>query len=140
LNAAIADNAYFAKHIKFPGIKEDLTAPKTPWFMYGGSLAGAQVAFSMKTYPDIFWGGIASSGVIQAKVDYWQWYNPIQKYGPQDCVSSINAIVEKIDHVIDSGDDEAIHELKSVFGLGDLKDIRDFAQTIAFPSMRSSSQ
>lgn len=69
----IADNKYFATHINFPGINADLTAPKTPWILYGGSLAGAQTAFSMKTYGDTLYAGIASSGVIQAVLGYPDW-------------------------------------------------------------------
>ena len=60
-------------------------------------------------------------------------YNPIQKYGPQDCVSSINAIIENIDRLVATGDAFAIYRLKSMFGLEAVIDIRDFAQTIAFP-------
>lgn len=61
-------------------------------------------------------------------------YNPIQKYGPQDCVASVNAIIAKIDHLTDTKNTQAINELKAIFGLESLKDIRDFAMTIAFPS------
>jgi hypothetical protein len=60
-------------------------------------------------------------------------YNPIQKYGPQDCVSSINAIIENIDRLVASGNEFAILGLKEVFGLEAVIDIRDFAQAIAFP-------
>lgn len=70
---AIADNAYFAKHAIFPGVEGDLTAPKTPWILYGGSLAGAQTAFSVKTYGDILYGGIASSAVIKTVLEYPEW-------------------------------------------------------------------
>ena len=70
---AIADNAYFARHAIFPGINDSLIAPSTPWILYGGSLAGAQTAFSIKTYGDILYGGIASSGVIKAVLGYPQW-------------------------------------------------------------------
>lgn len=70
---AIADNAYFAQHATFPGVNANLTAPGTPWILYGGSLAGAQTAFSIKTYGDILYGGIASSGVIKAVLAYAQW-------------------------------------------------------------------
>lgn len=62
-------------------------------------------------------------------------YDPIQKYGPQDCVASINAIVDKIDALVLAKNAKAIQELKTIFGLGDLEDIRDFAATIAFPSL-----
>jgi Serine carboxypeptidase S28 len=57
----------------FPGIGNNLTAPGTPWILYGGSLAGGEVAFSMKTYGDIFFGGIASSAPIQAVLEYPEW-------------------------------------------------------------------
>lgn len=70
---AIADNAYFAQNAVFPGINATLTAPDTPWILYGGSLAGAQTAFSLKTYPKILWGGIASSGTTKAKLDAVEW-------------------------------------------------------------------
>jgi hypothetical protein len=65
----IADFAYFAQHATFPGVNVSLTAPTTPWIMYGGSLAGAQTSFTVKTYPDIVYGGIAASGVISVKLD-----------------------------------------------------------------------
>ena len=70
---AIADNAYFAQHVTFQGIDGNLTAPGTPWILYGGSLAGAQTAFSIKVYGDILYGGIASSAVIKTVLAYPQW-------------------------------------------------------------------
>jgi hypothetical protein len=60
-------------------------------------------------------------------------YNPIQKYGPQDCISSINGIIEKIDGLVATGDIFATNSLKAIFGLQAVIDIRDFAQTISFP-------
>lgn len=54
---ALADEAYFAKHVVFKGLEDkDLTAPATPYITYGGSYAGAFVAFLRKLYPDVFWG------------------------------------------------------------------------------------
>ncbi|KAK3060519.1 hypothetical protein LTS18_008367, partial [Coniosporium uncinatum] len=132
----IADNAYFAQHATFPGVDCNLTAPGTPWILYGGSLAGAQTAFSVKTYGGehgVLFGGIASSGTTKALLEYPQWYDPIQKYAPGDCTSSINAIIDKIDYIISKNETEAIQTLKELFGLGALSDIRDFAMTIAFP-------
>lgn len=129
----IADNAYFAQHAIFPGVSGNLSAPGTPWILYGGSLAGAQTAFSLVEYEGLLWGGIGSSGVIHAVHTYPEWYNPIQKYAPGDCVADINAIVDKMDSLISSNNTVAIQQLKDIFGLGSLTDIRDFANTIAFP-------
>ena len=61
-------------------------------------------------------------------------YNPVQKYGPQDCIASINAIVKNIDHLVNTHNTAAITKLKAIFGLESLTDIRDFAMTVAFPS------
>jgi len=61
---ALADQAYFAQNIQFPGMENmNLTAPHTPYLAYGGSYAGAVVAFLRVLYPDIYWGSISSSGV-----------------------------------------------------------------------------
>jgi len=134
----IADNAYFAQYATFPGVECNISAPGTPWILYGGSLAGAQTAFSVKEYgggsdTEILWGGIASSAVINAVLEYPEWYNQIQKYAPGDCTSSINAIIDKMDYLVANKQTKAIQQLKNIFGLGALEDIRDFAMTIAFP-------
>ena len=60
-------------------------------------------------------------------------YAPIQKYAPQDCVTSINHIIDKMDYLVATNNTAAIQQLKNIFGLGSLSDIRDFAMTIAFP-------
>jgi hypothetical protein len=60
-------------------------------------------------------------------------YDPIQKFGPSDCVASINSIIDKMDHLVSTNNTKAIQQLKAIFGLGALEDIRDFAMTIAFP-------
>lgn len=132
----IADNAYFAQHAVFPGVNATLTFSDVPWILYGGSLAGAQTAFSLKEYggtDGILWGGIASSGTTKAKLAYPEWYQPIQKYAPQDCVGSLNAIIDQIDDIFATGNKTLIRQMKGLFGLEDLTDNRDFAMTIAFP-------
>lgn len=129
----IADFAYFAQHAVYPGLNATLTAPSTPYIMYGGSLAGAQTSMTVKTYGDIIYGGIAASGVIGAAVTYPEWYDPVQKYGPSDCISSINDIVDKFDGLVAANNTAAVAELKAIFGLESLADDRDFAKTIAYP-------
>jgi hypothetical protein len=130
----IADFDHFARKVDLPGANlTNVNAPNVPWITYGGSYPGGLSAFSVKTYPETFYGGIASSAVIHAVVEYPQWYAPIQLLAPQDCVGSINDIVDKMDYLIREGNHAAIHELKQIFGLTAVQDIRDFAQTIAFP-------
>ena len=61
---ALADTAYFAQNVVFEGLEDkNLTAPNTPWIAYGGSYAGAFVAFLRTTYPDIFYGKFCLSAV-----------------------------------------------------------------------------
>lgn len=140
----IADNAYFAQHATFPNITngDKLTAPGTPWILYGGSLAGAETAFSIVEYHGLLWGGIAASGVVHAVHAYPEWYNPIQKNGPQDCISRINNIIDKMDSLVAENNTAGIQKLKDIFGLGTLSDIRDFAMTVCysgeFPSSMSN--
>lgn len=87
----------------------------------------------MKQYGDIFWAGLSSSGLTKGVLGYPQWYDPIQKFAPQDCTASLNAVVSKIDTVFSNGNETQIHHMKSVFGLETLKNNGDFAQTIAYP-------
>ena len=131
----IADNAYFAQNVKFENVTggDNLTAPGRPWILYGGSLAGAETAFSIVEYGDILWGGIASSAPVHVTLAYPEWYYPIQKFGPSDCTSRINNIIDKMDSLVQANNTAAIQQLKDIFGLGTLSDIRDFAMTIAFP-------
>ncbi|KAI1661656.1 peptidase S28 [Daldinia decipiens] len=132
-NQTIADNAHFAQNAVFPGVNGSLTAPNTPWIVYGGSLAGAQTAASIKVYGDILYGGIASSAPIKVSVGYPEWYNPIQKYAPQDCVTRINQIVDNFDLLVAKNHTKAIKQFKALFGLESLTDHRDFASAIADP-------
>lgn len=132
-NQTIADNAYFAQNAVFPGINGSLTAPSTPWIVYGGSLAGLQTALTIKVYGDVLYGGIAASAPISVPVGYPEWYNPIQKYAPQDCVTRINKIIDNFDLLIASNQTKAIKEFKALFGFEALTDHRDFAAAIADP-------
>ena len=81
---ALADTAYFAQNVQFEGLEQygaNLTAPNAAYIAYGGSYAGAFVAFLRKTYPNIYYGAISSSGVTQAIWDYWAYYSPVTEYG-----------------------------------------------------------
>ncbi|KAL5332946.1 serine carboxypeptidase S28-domain-containing protein [Aspergillus crustosus] len=115
-----ADYAYFASNAVFPGLEDhDLTAASTPWIAYGGSYAGAQVAFLRKVYPEVFWGAVSSSGVTAAIIDYWDYYEPIRNYGPADCIDSIQTTIDIVDRIlIDNAANETLRsDLQSAFGV-----------------------
>lgn len=62
---ALADQVYFAKHVKFAGLEDQkLNAPDVPYLAYGGSYAGGFSAFIRKLYPDVFWGMFFFSSVV----------------------------------------------------------------------------
>ena len=87
---ALADEAHFARNIKFPGLDHygDLTSRTTAYLSYGGSYAGAFSAFLRVQYPDDFWGSISSSGVTKAIYDYHQYFDPIAQNGPPACIAA----------------------------------------------------
>jgi hypothetical protein len=126
---ALADMAYFAQHVVFAGLEDkNLTAPNVAYFAYGGSYAGAFVAFLRKLYPDVYWGAISSSGVTEAIYDYWEYYEPIRQYGPPACVSATQKIVNVVDNIlIGKNETNLTKELKATFGLPNVTYDDDFA-------------
>ncbi|PPJ53883.1 hypothetical protein CBER1_04625 [Cercospora berteroae] len=130
---ALADEAYFASNIRFPGLEKygDLTAKTTPYISYGGSYAGAFSALLRVIYPDVFWGSISSSGVTKAIWDYWQYFVPIAENGPPDCIEAQRKLVSFVDGIIyDKNDTELSGQLKSVFGMEGLEYDNAFAQAV----------
>ncbi|KZL74215.1 serine carboxypeptidase S28 [Colletotrichum tofieldiae] len=132
---ALADTAYLAKHIIFPGklAELNLTAPGTPWIVYGGSYAGAFVAFLRKVYPDVFWGAISSSGVTAAVVDFWEYYEAARLYSPEGCAETTQKLTHVVDNILlqkGNTTEEDILTLKTAFGLGNITEPVDFASTI----------
>ncbi|EAU29461.1 conserved hypothetical protein [Aspergillus terreus NIH2624] len=117
---AVADYAYFASNVVFPGLDHvDLSPENTPWIAYGGSYAGAFVSFLRKLYPDVYWGAVSSSGVTEAIVDYWEYYEPIRQFGPADCIHNTQTFVDIIDNVlIEHAENKALKaELLSAMGI-----------------------
>ena len=131
---ALADEAYFAQNVKFPGMEDmDLTSNSVPWISYGGSYAGAFSAFLRTQYPDVFWGAISSSGVTKAIYNYWQYYEPVAHYGPQECMSTLKVLTHMVDTIlIDKADDTDLRaKLQAAFGLPNVTHIPDFANQLA---------
>ncbi|KAK5996444.1 putative extracellular serine carboxypeptidase [Cladobotryum mycophilum] len=129
---ALADTAYFAKNVQFPGLEHlNLTAPNAPWIIYGGSYAGAFAAFSRKVYPDVFWGAISSSGVTAAIEDYWQYYEAARLFAPGDCGLTTQKLTKVVDTVLFGNNKTEISQLKNIFGLGGLESDYDFAVAIS---------
>ncbi|KAL9612395.1 MAG: hypothetical protein Q9167_002989 [Letrouitia subvulpina] len=131
---ALADMAYFAKTVKFKGLEDkDLTAPKTPYIGYGGSYAGAFVAFLRVQYPDVYWGTIGSSAVTEAIIDFWRYYEPVRIYGPPECISNQQKLINIVDNILLQNDTKLIGQLKGAFKSENLTYNDDFAQVVSYP-------
>ncbi len=66
-------------------------------------------------------GAISSSGVTEAIYDYWKYYEPIREYGPPDCISTTQKVVNVVDNIIiGKNDTKLTAQLKAAFGLQDL--------------------
>jgi hypothetical protein len=131
---ALADTAYFAQNVVFEGLEgHNLTASHVPWIAYGGSYAGAFVAFLRVLYPHVFWGAISSSGVTKAIYDYWEYYEPVREYGPPDCIATTQKLTNVVDNIlIGHHGTLAVLELKAAFGMESVTYNDDFANALSF--------
>lgn len=129
---ALADTAYFAKNVKFAGLEDvDLSPESTPWIAYGGSYAGAFVAFLRVLYPDVYFGAISSSGVPEAIWDYWKYFEAAAVYGPPACVETTQKLTHVVDNIlIGKKGSDSVAQLKAVFGLPNVTYDNDFASAI----------
>jgi hypothetical protein len=130
---ALADTAYFAQNVQFPGLEDkDLTSNTTAYIAYGGSYAGAFVAFLRKLYPDVYYGAISSSGVTEAIYDYWEYYEAARIYGPAACIEATQKVTNVVDNIlIGQKGTDYVQQLKTVFGLPNVTLDADFANALS---------
>ncbi|RUO95690.1 serine carboxypeptidase S28-domain-containing protein [Jimgerdemannia flammicorona] len=124
---ALVDMAYFINIVKIP------TSHAPPWIMYGGSYSGNIAAWMRLKYPDIVFAAVASSAPVEIKTEFWNYYDPIIRYGPMNCIDAIISTVEQVDQILFSNDSDAKLELFTKFGLSGLKHDDDFASWIEYP-------
>lgn len=129
---ALADTAYFAKNVVFEGLEDvDVSPDVTPWIAYGGSYAGAFVAFLRVVYPDVFFAAISSSGVPTAIWDYWEYFEAARIYAPEPCSETTGKLTHIVDTILlDESLSKYVPTLKKVFGLSGVTDNADFAAAL----------
>uniref|UniRef100_A0A915DNG6 Uncharacterized protein n=1 Tax=Ditylenchus dipsaci TaxID=166011 RepID=A0A915DNG6_9BILA len=85
----LADAAVFIKSMN----AADNNTADPRWVIFGGSYGGNLVAAFRLRYPKLSVGGIASSGPLQAKTDFYQYMQKVEKdikrWGPVYCPSAI---------------------------------------------------
>ena len=128
---ALADAAYFANNIVFPGLHNKLTAKDTMYLSYGGSYAGAMSSIARKLYPETWWGSISSSGVAHAQWDYHEYFDPIVQYGPQPCINLTQTLTHVMDNII-YHNHSYVAELKQLFNLQGLQYDDDFMNALSY--------
>ncbi|KAJ2923416.1 hypothetical protein H1R20_g13679, partial [Candolleomyces eurysporus] len=135
ISQALQDFVYFSRNVRLAmpgGDGEGIRPHRSPWIFIGGSYSGALAAFIMEQYPGVFWAAYASSAAVQPKIDFWQYWSPIEQHMPANCTADVKAVVSLIDGVLDSGNQTRMTEIKTQFGLGSLNTI-DFVNTINIP-------
>ncbi|KAK0233820.1 peptidase S28 [Armillaria fumosa] len=125
---AINDFVYFAKNVKLPMTNGDQLGPdKAPWILAGGSYSGALVSWTMVNNPGLFYAGYASSAVVEAITDFWQYYEPIRQYMPANCSADVAAVIAYVDEVFTGSNTTAIDSVKETFGMSELTHLDDAA-------------
>ncbi|KAF7332418.1 putative extracellular serine carboxypeptidase [Mycena kentingensis (nom. inval.)] len=131
LQQAIDDLEYFANNVVLPMPNGGKLKPgTTPWILVGGSYSGALTSWAMVNKPGLFAAGYASSAVVEAILDFWQYFEPERLFMPANCSADIERVVAHVDQVFTSKDNRAIQALKSSFGMGDVTHLDDVAGSL----------
>ncbi|CAO0791851.1 unnamed protein product [Mucor circinelloides] len=129
---ALADIAYLIKNIKFPANLKVPSVPETKVIVYGCSYSGNLAAWMKDKYSDIVFASVASSAPVQAQFDFYQYFDPIIRYAPQPCISTIRSVISTVDSILFGKDAKQVVALKKLFGAEDLYD-DDFASLLSNP-------
>lgn len=128
LENSILDTTNFANNVKLPfDPNSTSTASKAPWIFSGGSYSGALSAWTNAKAPGTFWAYHASSAVVEAVGDFWQYFDPVRQGMPKNCSADVSAVVDHVDSILKTGTNEEKQALKEKFGLGGIVHDDDFA-------------
>ncbi|KAF8214001.1 peptidase S28 [Mycena galopus ATCC 62051] len=121
LQQAIDDLQYFSENVVLPMPNGGKLKPATtPWILVGGSYSGALTSWTMVNKPGLFAAGWASSAVVEAILDFWQYFEPERLFMPANCSADIEAVIAHIDQVFMGNDQKAMQAIKDSFGIGDV--------------------
>ncbi|TFK43800.1 serine carboxypeptidase S28-domain-containing protein [Crucibulum laeve] len=131
IQQAIDDLEYFSKNVNLPMPNGDnLTPDKAPWILIGGSYSGALTSWTMVNKPGLFFAGYGSSGVVEAILDFWQYFEPIREHMPANCSADVQAVIAHVDTVFSGKNQTAIQAIKNLFGMGDMTHLDDVAGSL----------
>lgn len=130
------DMTYFAKTVQLDfdtSTTGQANAPHSPWVLIGGSYSGALAAWTQQKEGGTFAAYHASSAVVEAVYDFWQYFVPVEHGLPRNCSADVKRVVAYVDKVLSTGTTADIQTLKEHFGLGNLAHIEDFAAELTTP-------
>nr|XP_043605948.1 probable serine protease EDA2 [Erigeron canadensis] len=100
---------------------------ENPWFVFGISYAGALSAWFRLKFPHLTCGSVASSGVVNAILDFTQYDQQIGESTGPECKAILQEVTKLVEEQLDSNG-EAI---KTKFGAAELKVDGDFMYYLA---------
>lgn len=149
---ALQDSANFIKHIKLPGVDEDLSGlhHATPFIYYGASYPGARSAWMRHNHPELVYGAIASSAVTLAQDVYPEYYYVVARGSNAYCSQAMQRAMASFDRVakpvwaLQKGEPvadpakvkrerKALIEIFTGGAQSSLTNIQDLANTLSYP-------
>jgi hypothetical protein len=131
LDNAMQDLVYFAKNVKLPFDPDRKSTPsKAPWVLSAGSYPGALVTWLAAKYPGTFWAYHASSAVVEAIEDFWNYFEPVEKGMPRNCSADVHLVIDHMEDVFANGTPEEKKAFKTEFGLDLLEHDDDVANAL----------
>ncbi|KAF3920316.1 hypothetical protein AA313_de0210277 [Arthrobotrys entomopaga] len=135
LNTALGlkDNAYFAENLwkDLSANLSNIRPDKTPFISYGGSYAGAKSAFLQVAHPEAYYGSLASSAVVWAGENFWEYNEPVRLNGDPTCIAILQETSKRMDSYSSIGG-QVLDDFKTLFGVRGVEN-RDAAQYIFGP-------
>ena len=113
---ALEDVVFFAEHFMPHNYsleqQQAMHPTRTPWIFVGGSYPGARAALMRVRNPDVIFASWASSAVVQAQVDMWDYFLPMYYAMWSNCTSSIHEAISYADGLLMDGTDEQIDHFR----------------------------
>ncbi|XP_011160113.1 putative serine protease K12H4.7 [Solenopsis invicta] len=135
LNAdqALADLAYFIETKK-----KEKNLEKSTVIVVGGSYAGNMAAWARLKYPHLIQGALASSAPVQAKADFYEYYEVVTKSlgrHSEKCVENVKIAFASVEELL--AKQSGAIELKYLFNLCEVPDINSASDLGYFMNMLS---
>lgn len=133
IDQALADLAHFVREIT---ADKELNATGGV-IVIGGSYSATMAAWFRQKYPHLVNGAWASSGPLQAKVNYIEYMETVGKslrtVGGEECYQNVEEIFEAIDSLIEDEDEDTLKSLFNIcdgFNVTNINDVYNFVSSI----------